>query len=696
MSVPATNLELTQQLQTMQANLVTLELRLNEMLPRMEDSITKSTALSDDLNKKLATHLNPLIEADLKGVITKVNDEHKKMNQQLEETINSAITNFNQVQASYQSIHDTAKAEMRSTVAKLEYLNTQVMTQKHEFAAEKTQSELRYAQQQSQIAIASATSSTSSPGMSGKRTNEPMVTHKLLINKTSLDGSESHDVFDDWYTDMADDFELLMPGAKAIMKLAERSKEICNTEWMMKQDNAGLTCSISRELYSVLKKKTTLRARNQLKSLSENEGLEAWRLIRLNLSRKDGQRLQSEFDTLTSLPKMKVEDFSSFPSLQTRWESELLKFAAIDAEYRLGKFQQRNILYRSLPAEVQVDLDREQSRDEKLNEYDEMVKYLTSLSRTQRFQKTSAPKPFSANLVDDVEPPSVESPGNSSLTNSDGETYPLQEWVLDLNSDEGRTFIAQGNPLPQEAQEALYSVMKGKGKGWNSDKGKGKGKGWNGDKGKGKGKGWIPDKGKGKGKGNAPKGGYKGPCHICGEFGHYARECPQNQVHLVDESNWGQSYSNSNYQVALMLSDQPFTGYNFKFDRHVDVNSCNQSTHANADDWQTVGGKKLQLGSDTHKSVEPNFDNTMYFMPTSQGADEDDHEKSAPLQTDYFPSSAVDFKSGAKKKGRAHMPTFYRPKTKKKVRSTCDADKMSDKKFDKVLDVHINSDMHNS
>jgi hypothetical protein len=145
-----------------------------------------------------------------------------------------------------------------------------------------------------------------------------------------------------------------------------------------------------------------------------------------------------------------------------------------------------------------------------------------------------------------------------------------------------------------------------------------------------------------------------------------------------------------------MLSDQPFTGYNFKFDRHVDVNSCNQSTHTNADDWQTVGGKKLQLGSDTHKSVEPNFDNTMYFMPTSQGADEDDHEMSAPLQTDNCPSLAINFKSGAKKKGRAHMPKFNRPKTKKKVRSTCDADKMSDKKFDKVLDVHINSDMHNS
>ena len=52
--------------------------------------------------------------------------------------------------------------------------------------------------------------------------------------------------------------------------------------------------------------------------------------------------------------------------------------------------------------------------------------------------------------------------------------------------------------------------------------------------------------------------------------------------------------------------------------------------------WQIVGGKKSQLGSDAHKSVEPNFVNAMYFMPTSQDADEADHEMSAPLQTDIF------------------------------------------------------------
>ena len=107
--------------------------------------------------------------------------------------------------------------------------------------------------------------------------------------------------------------------------------------------------------------------------------MEAWRLIRANLSRKDNQRLQSEFDTLTTLPKMKVEDFSNFPILQTRWESELVKFAAIDAEYRLGKFQQRNILYRALPTEIQIDLDKEQSRDERLSQYDDIVTYLINL-----------------------------------------------------------------------------------------------------------------------------------------------------------------------------------------------------------------------------------------------------------------------------------------------------------------------------
>ena len=94
--------------------------------------------------------------------------------------------------------------------------------------------------------------------------------------------------------------------------------------------------------------------------------MEAWRFIQANLRQKHNQRLQDEFDTLTNLIKIKVEEFSNFPMLQSRWESELLKFAAIDPEYKLGNFQQRNIPYRALPSEVQIDLGKEQSRVESL------------------------------------------------------------------------------------------------------------------------------------------------------------------------------------------------------------------------------------------------------------------------------------------------------------------------------------------
>ena len=71
---------------------------------------------------------------------------------------------------------------------------------------------------------------------------------------------------------------------------------------------------------------------------------------------------------MTTLPKLKLEEFTNFPTLRVRWEAELKKFESIDAEYMLGKFQKRNIIYRSLPAEVQTDLNKEISRDEQLNE----------------------------------------------------------------------------------------------------------------------------------------------------------------------------------------------------------------------------------------------------------------------------------------------------------------------------------------
>ena len=53
----------------------------------------------------------------------------------------------------------------------------------------------------------------------------------------------------------------------------------------------------------MLKKKTTGSARNQIKTLSETDGLEAWRPIRVNLCNKDDQHIEAEYKIKSKLPK---------------------------------------------------------------------------------------------------------------------------------------------------------------------------------------------------------------------------------------------------------------------------------------------------------------------------------------------------------------------------------------------------------
>ena len=465
------NAELTRQLRMMQANLATFESQLEQILPKMDTAIAQSTSLSDDLRDKITKYVEPLIQLDLKNVLMKMNDDQQIVNNEMEKKLSELSDLVKRMKIDVDKsgadqiwLYNTASSEFKSANDKLEHLNKAVTQAQLEILTEKNENAQKYASTQSQLATMQATSSSGAPGGGMKRSNEPLVTHKLFMNKTVLDGTENMEVVDDWYTDMADDFEIVMPGSKIIMQTAEKSDEKCDNTWMMRQNNPSLTCALSRELYSVLKKKTGLKARSQMKTLSENEGLEAWRMIRLNLCRKDGQRLQSEFDTLTTLAKMKVEDFANFPTMKVRWEAELLKFESIDAEYRLGRFQKKNILYRALPPEIQSDLDKEVSRDDTLNQYDRMVSYLENLSRSQRYQKTTTPKPFSANLVDDHEPTmpkeiSIATPEKADP--AEAEIYSVSAWSSYLNTDEGRNFMAQGNPLPIEAQTALYSLIKG-------------------------------------------------------------------------------------------------------------------------------------------------------------------------------------------------------------------------------------------
>ena len=234
----------------MQKQLASFEEQLNGLIMPMQDEINKSRAISDQVTEQLNQHILPLIQADLKTVIEKVDADSKRMLKQLDDRLAELITTVNTNDANTNIVKDAISAEMRVATSRLDFIAQEVDKQKHEITFEKTQADQRYAMTQSQVALAASQNSQSSGG-SSRRSNEPLVTHKLLMNKVPLDGSESHDVFDDWYNDMADDFELLLPGSKAIMKLAERSLVQCNTEWMMQQDNAGLTCNVSREMFSV-------------------------------------------------------------------------------------------------------------------------------------------------------------------------------------------------------------------------------------------------------------------------------------------------------------------------------------------------------------------------------------------------------------------------------------------------------------
>lgn len=79
---------------------------------------------------------------------------------------------------------------------------------------------------QSQLATVHALASNSSGGAGGgggaRKSNEPKVCHKLMLNKAALSGKEDYDYFDKWFIDMTDDFEILMPGAKKILPKSQR------------------------------------------------------------------------------------------------------------------------------------------------------------------------------------------------------------------------------------------------------------------------------------------------------------------------------------------------------------------------------------------------------------------------------------------------------------------------------------------
>ena len=244
-----------------------------------------------------------------------------------------------------------------------------------------------------------------SSSASRSRPDEPIVVHKLLINKTPLNGTESFEAIDEWYEDMATDIEMILPGAKAILQAAEQMKRPIVTQDMIEHKAGALASRVSKEMYSVLKKKTTGIARNQIKTLSETEGLEAWRLIRINLCNKDDQHVEADYKVKSKLPKLTMKNMSGLAELITRWEAEIKRVATIDDGYNRSNLQKKNAVYEAPPDELQRIVDIEVSKPgSNLRLYPQWIEFIKDWSRSYQCQQGYKPTPLTTHLVDLAEP----------------------------------------------------------------------------------------------------------------------------------------------------------------------------------------------------------------------------------------------------------------------------------------------------
>ena len=82
-----------------------------------------------------------------------------------------------------------------------------------------------------------------------------------------------------------------------------------------------------------------MTAGNQLKPISSERGLEAWRILKKELMGRDGPRQEEELNSIADLPKLKAADVQRFDNLYVRWEAELKKHEAISHGDFIGRFK---------------------------------------------------------------------------------------------------------------------------------------------------------------------------------------------------------------------------------------------------------------------------------------------------------------------------------------------------------------------
>ena len=111
-----TNQELTEQILKMQKQLATFEENINGLLIPIQEEITKSKAVSDRVTDQLNEHTMPLINADLKTVIEKVDTDSKRILKQLDDRLAEPITTVNTNDANNNLVQDAMTEEMKKEI----------------------------------------------------------------------------------------------------------------------------------------------------------------------------------------------------------------------------------------------------------------------------------------------------------------------------------------------------------------------------------------------------------------------------------------------------------------------------------------------------------------------------------------------------------------------------------------------------
>ena len=230
-----------------------INVQLGDIIRKMALQIDASDALARTLDAKLKEAVNPLVDANLipamakmDETVAKLQEETKDCDKRLREYVVKLESEAARTRQQVEGM-DAVKTNTTGVNTRVSEFATDINDIQQKIKDESDKYNMRYHEQQQQMATLNSVvkSGGISSGSQRSRTEEPIVVHKLIINKTALSGTESFEAIDEWYEGMANDVEMIIPGAKAILQEAEKMKSPVDTDYILKHAKSMLMSRVS-------------------------------------------------------------------------------------------------------------------------------------------------------------------------------------------------------------------------------------------------------------------------------------------------------------------------------------------------------------------------------------------------------------------------------------------------------------------